>query len=469
MRKLKPYPEYKDSGVPWLGEVPAHWEQRPLFAITKIKNVRGRADLPLLSVYRDYGVILRDSRDDNYNPQGADLSTYKVVSPGDLVLNKMKTWQGSLGVSDHLGIVSPAYIVCELYGSFERRFIHYLLRSRPYVHGYNQLSFGVRVNQWDMRYDDFKRIPVALPPIEEQRAIARFLDHHDRLTRRYIRTQRRLIELLTEQKQALIQRAVTRGLDPDVPLKDSGIEWLGEIPEHWEVQKLKRLARQIVDGTHFTPTYIDFGVPFLRVTDIQSSEIDFQSVRYISQEEHDLLNKRCNPENGDVLLSKNGTIGITRVVDWDFPFSIFVSLCLIKPLKRRLDPYFLSYTFQGKLFDTQFMETTKTTSVTNLHLDKINNLILALPPVNEQRRIVGYLDSILVNNKQAISRARCQIDLIREYRTRLIADVVTGKLDVRGVSTPDLDEAGDVGDLDEPIEDVEMDDPDAEELDDADD
>jgi type I restriction enzyme S subunit len=159
-QKLRPYPAYKDSGVPWLGKVPAHWQRLPIRAFAQVKNERGRPDLPLLSVYRDYGVIQRDSRDDNYNPQGDDLSSYKVVEPGDLVLNKMKTWQGSLGVSAHLGIVSPAYIVCRLSEQTNRRYLHIVLRSRPYVNCYNQLSFGVRVNQWDMRYQDFKQIPV---------------------------------------------------------------------------------------------------------------------------------------------------------------------------------------------------------------------------------------------------------------------------------------------------------------------
>ena len=164
---LKPYPEYKDSGVLWLGNIPAHWQQFPLRGFTRPKSLRGRPDLPLLSVYRDYGVIPRASREDNHNPEGADLSTYKVVSPGDLVLNKMKTWQGSLGVAEHAGIVSPAYIVCNLVGPLHGPFLHHLLRSRPYIDHYNRLSFGVRISQWDMRYDDFKQIPVHIPPLDE--------------------------------------------------------------------------------------------------------------------------------------------------------------------------------------------------------------------------------------------------------------------------------------------------------------
>jgi type I restriction enzyme, S subunit len=147
----------------------------------------------------------------------------------------MKTWQGSLGVSELQGIVSPAYIVCRTSSDFHRRYLHLVLRSRPYVNRYKQLSFGVRVNQWDMRYEDFKQIPVFFPPLTEQAAIARFLDLQDRRIRQLIHAKGRLIELLNEQKQAIIHGAVTRGLTPHVCLRPSGIDWLGAIPVHWEI------------------------------------------------------------------------------------------------------------------------------------------------------------------------------------------------------------------------------------------
>jgi len=181
--------------------------------------------LPLLSVYRDYGVILKSSRDDNPNPEGQDLSAYKVVNPGDLVLNKMKTWQGSLGVSTHLGIVSPAYIVCALREDVNPRFIHYLLRSNPYVYEYNRISYGVRVGQWDMRYDEFKRIPVFLPPSREQEQIAAFLDRRINELTRLISRYRQLVgvaarslaekkkSLLHEYRRSLIAELVTGKVD----------------------------------------------------------------------------------------------------------------------------------------------------------------------------------------------------------------------------------------------------------------
>ena len=172
----KRYNSYKESGFVWLGEIPSHWEESIIKALTRVVSRKNRPNEPLLSVYRDYGVILKSSRDDNYNRPGQDLSAYKYVKPTNLVLNKMKTWQGSLGVSEFHGIVSPAYITCELdISNVFPRYLHYLLRCRNYIHEYNRLSYGVRTNQWDMRYDDFKKIPVFLPSKQEQRAIAKFL------------------------------------------------------------------------------------------------------------------------------------------------------------------------------------------------------------------------------------------------------------------------------------------------------
>lgn len=160
------YESYRQSEVPWLGNVPSHWDVQPLRAVTSLKSDKNRPDLPVLSVYREYGVILKDSRDDNHNATSLDTSTYKVVKPGDLVVNKMKAWQGSMGVSAHDGIVSPAYITCTTKADRVRpAYLHYLLRSSPLIGVYNSLSYGVRVGQWDMHYEDFKQIPIPLPTI----------------------------------------------------------------------------------------------------------------------------------------------------------------------------------------------------------------------------------------------------------------------------------------------------------------
>ncbi len=174
------------------------------------RTIKNHPEEELLSVYRDYGVIIKNTRDDNHNKAGQDLSTYKLVEPGFLVINKMKTWQGSLGVSEYRGIVSPAYITCKTDRKVvERSYLHHLLRCRNYINEYNRLSYGVRVDQWDMRYDDFKYVPVLLPPMEEQKAIADYLDTKAEQIDRIIETINIQIEKLKELRKTLINDVVT--------------------------------------------------------------------------------------------------------------------------------------------------------------------------------------------------------------------------------------------------------------------
>ncbi|MEX2553681.1 MAG: restriction endonuclease subunit S, partial [Actinomycetota bacterium] len=243
---LKPYPVMKDSGVPWLGEVPEHWEVLPNRALLHEVKERGHPDEPMLSITITRGVIpqrvllAESSKKDSSNQ---DRSAYKLVRPGDIAYNKMRAWQGALGVSQYRGIVSPAYVVQRPRLAVESRYVHYLMRTPAFAKEAERWSYGITSDMWSLRPEHFRLIYSCLPPLPEQAAIARFLDYADRRIRRYIRAKQKLIKLLEEQKQAITHRAVTRGLDPDVRLKDSGVEWLGEVPEHWEVKKLARVVR----------------------------------------------------------------------------------------------------------------------------------------------------------------------------------------------------------------------------------
>lgn len=200
----------KDSGVLWIGQVPEHWRVTAVTNITETVSQKNHPNEELLSVYRDYGVIIKSSRDDNNNKAGSDLSNYKLVEPGFLVINKMKAWQGSLGVSEFRGIVSPAYITCRTNKKIvDRGYLHHLLRSRNYINEYNRLSYGVRVDQWDMRYDDFKYVPVLLPPMTEQIAIAAYLDTQIPQIDRIITAINTQIDQLKELRKVLINDVVT--------------------------------------------------------------------------------------------------------------------------------------------------------------------------------------------------------------------------------------------------------------------
>lgn len=200
----------KGSGIEWIGKVPAHWSVSAITNVTSVISIKNHPDEELLSVYRDYGVIIKSSRDDNHNKNGANLAGYKLVMPGYLVINKMKAWQGSLGISEHKGIVSPAYITCKTNNKIlERRYLHHLLRCQRYIDEYNRLSFGVRNDQWDMRYEDFKYVPVLLPPKEEQKAIADYLDEKTTKIDQIVITINQQIEKLKELRKTLINDVIT--------------------------------------------------------------------------------------------------------------------------------------------------------------------------------------------------------------------------------------------------------------------
>jgi type I restriction enzyme S subunit len=270
------------------------------------------------------------------------------------------------------------------------------------------------------------------PPLPEQTAIAAFLDRKTALIDEAVAIKEKQIALLKERKQILIQNAVTQGLNPNAPMRDSGVTWIGKIPEHWKIVKLKLLSKKIVDGAHFTPTYVESGVPFLRVTDLtkmKNGKINWNAVRYIPEKEHQELIKRANPEKGDVLLSKNGTIGLTKVIDWQCEFSFFVSLCLIK-LKKNIEAHYFMSFFSSPLVDRQITFGSSRTSVTNLHLEKIKELLVILPPLEEQTAIVAHIETQSAKIDQAIDLQQQQIDKLKEYKATLINSAVTGKIRV---------------------------------------
>ncbi|MCH4032381.1 MAG: restriction endonuclease subunit S [Lachnospiraceae bacterium] len=236
------YESYQSTSYRWLPKVPSHWHKKSIRQITSVLSERcGNRDYRLLSVYREYGVIPKDSCDDNHNKESLDLSNYKVVHIGDLVLNKMKMWQGSLGVSQYEGIVSPAYIICKVLDKdINLDYLHLLLRSARFKSYYNQYSYGIRVGQWDMHYEDFKNLKVYMPPRAEQDQIVRFLDWKVSAINKLIGIRRKEIQELEEMKRSKIG-AIVMG-QSRMQQKKSDITWVDTIPINWEEKPLIQYA-----------------------------------------------------------------------------------------------------------------------------------------------------------------------------------------------------------------------------------
>ncbi|MGX9987140.1 restriction endonuclease subunit S [Soonwooa purpurea] len=427
---MKRYEAYKDSGVDWIGEIPEGWEvlsNKYIFNLKKSQVGKRSNEYDLLSLTLK-GVIKRDME----NPEGkfpAEFDTYQEVKKNDFIfcLFDVEETPRTVGLSDFDGMITGAYTVFDTKPTADKKFLYYFYLN---LDEKKRLKFLYRGLRNTIPKDSFFSFKTIFPPLSEQTAIAEFLDDKTAKIDQTIGIRQKEIELLKERRQILIQQAVTKGLDATVPMKDSGVDWIGEIPEHWEVRKLKTLSKKIVDGTHFTPNYIDEGIPFLRVTDLtnmQSGVIQWEKVNRISVEEHKSLIKRAFGEKGDVLLSKNGTIGLTKVIDWDEEFSFFVSLCLIK-LRKEINPHYFTYFFNSPLVDEQLNFGSSRTSVTNLHLEKIKELLIVLPPINEQDKIIKAIDELTNPIAKAISIKEQEIEKLKEYKTVLIDQVVTGKV-----------------------------------------
>ena len=428
---LKPYADYKPSGVEWLSDVPAHWDVQKLRHILSDVAERNRPDLPLLSVVREQGVILRniDDKEENHNFIPDDLSNYKVVNSDQFAMNKMKAWQGSFGVSEHNGIVSPAYFIFDLRNA-QPRFFHVAIRSKAYVSFFGQASDGVRIGQWDLSKVRMREIPFFTPPFEEQTAIVRYLDHAADRIHRAISAKKRLIELLTEQRQAVVHRAITRGLDPNVPLKSSGVEWLGDVPDHWDMRRLKSVCSRIVGGS--TPksdvaAYWGGEVNWVTPTDVSKVSRLRSSLRKITRA--GLLS--CSTEivpAGSIVVTTRAPVGNIALAETELCTNQGCKSLVVS--NEAINPEY-AYNLLN-VMKPELQSLAMGTTFTELGTGVLGDIPIPLPPLSEQTAITCYLDKITADIDTAIDKAQRQIDLLREYRTRLIADVVTGQVDVRG-------------------------------------
>ncbi|MDD1508129.1 restriction endonuclease subunit S [Pseudomonas sp. CNPSo 3701] len=430
------YPVYKNSGVDWLGEIPEGWSIKPLWALFRRHKLTGFPDEQLLSVYRDYGVIPKASRDDNFNKPSDDLGAYQLVQIGDLAINKMKAWQGSVGISSHKGIVSPAYHVYAPSHSEASQYLHHLFRCNEYIAGYLANSKGIRVNQWDLEPQQHSRMSVLLPSFQEQTQIARFLDHETARIDALIEEQQRLIELLKEKRQAVISHAVTKGLDPAVPMKDSGVEWLGEVPAHWSSIQVGRVCRKVSDGPHFSPDYVDEGVMFLSARNIAVDGWHLDDAKFVSEEDYLEFCRRIVPEKGDVLYTKGGTTGIARVVDLDDRFQVWVHVAVLKLDRELVDPYYMAFALNSTGCYEQSQLHTRGATNQDLGLTRMIKIWFALPPREEQIRICEFLTQALSKIDDLIAEASTVTSLLSERRSALISAAVTGKIDVRSWQPP---------------------------------
>lgn len=432
MMKLAPYPEYKDAGVSWVGSIPAHWpEKRAKYYFEEIDDRSQAGDEEMLSVSHITGVTPRSQKNVTMFKAESNVGQ-KRCQPGDLIINTMWAWMSALGVSNHAGIVSPAYGVYRPRSKqdYDYYYLDSLLRIEGYRSEYICRSTGIRSSRLRLYPDKFLSMPVVCPPQEEQQTIARFLKAQDRLFRKFIRNKRRLIEVLKEQKQSIINQAVTRGLDPKVKLKPSGVEWIGDIPEHWRVRRLKFLCHNLNEQTSERQP----GETYIALEHVESwsgrVSLPDDEITFDSQV------KRFQP--GDVLFGKLRPY-LAKVTRPQIA-GVCVGEFLVLRATGGVSADFLEQKLRSKRIIDLINSSTFGAKMPRADWIFIGNLKFAYPPADEQRDILEYIREKTGKIDQAITRAEREIALMREYRTRLIADVVTGQVDVRGIDVPEVAE-----------------------------
>ena len=445
---LKPYSAMKDSGVGWLGDMPEHWEAKrgkALFHCVDVRSSTGEEEL--LTVSSEHGVVPRSSATVTMFKAESYVG-YKLCWPGDLVINSLWAWGRGLGVSRHHGIISSAYGVYRLRSSYTEysAYVHELVRSAPFNWELQVRSKGIWISRLQLTDEAFLGAPFPLPPSQEQAAIVRFLDHTDRRIRRYIRAKQKLITLLEEQKQAIIHQAVTGQVDvrtgqPYPAYKPSGVEWLGGVPEHWEMVPFKRRVGFQEGPGIMAADFRDSGVPLLRISCLRGKVATLDGCNYL---DHDMVRARWGHfavGEDDYLLSASASTGAVSLATSEVAGSIpYTGIIRLWPTSQRTVMAYVSLFMSSRLFQNQVDLAKSGVGIEHFGPTHLNRMVITLPPAPDQKAIVDAIKEAIEPLAIETDRSRCQIDLLREYRTRLIADVVTGKLDVREVAAQLLDE-----------------------------
>jgi len=419
---LERYKKYKTTNYDWLPQIPSHWDKKTIRSITKLSDKRCglRNDLELLSVYREYGVIKKKSRDDNHNVESENLSNYKYVKKGNLVLNKMKMWQGSLGISDYDGIVSPAYIVCDLFTNANLKYLQFLLRSPLLKTFYNRVTYGIRVGQWDMHYDDFKSLCLYFPPCPEQDQIVRYLDWKVSMINKYINAKKKQIELLKEHFSKKVTDLLFKDVTSFLKMK------------HLTEYKLQYGAN--ASGIDFTDKY----PRYIRITDINNDgTLSTDNVLSLNISNYnDYLLK-----DGDILFARSGaTVGKSFMYKDEYGKCCFAGylICII-PNKKIILPEYLYYYTLSSNYNKWLKQVFIQTTIQNVSAEKYKELIIPYIPLEKQTKLVSRINFELEKNKNIIKNIIKTINFLQEYRTRLISDVVTGKVNIQNVKVPEFE------------------------------
>ena len=420
------YDNYFETGFEWIGEIPSSWE---LSRVGKFFTERSEkvddVTYPPLSVTMN-GIVeqLSDVAKSN------DNDNRKLVKKDDFVINSRSDRKGSSGIAPRDGSVSLINIVLAP-KDIDPKYIENLFKSYYFKEEYFRNGKGIHWDLWTTRWEQFKNINIPVPTIEEQKLISQYLDKKTNQIDSLIEKIQKKIDLLKEKRTSMINHCVTKGLDSNVEMKDSGVEWIGEIPENWSVAKIMYISKKVTDGSHFSPETQDSGKFYVTVSNVsKSNSISFDSCSKISEESFlELERNGCRPKKDDVLITKDGTIGRGLVVGEFNEYVILSSIGLIRFSKKINPEYGLYYLISGLNIEQMYSHV-RGSGITRLTINLIKNLLMIIPTFSEQQKIVEYLDENTGLIDKTISIEEKRTKLLKEYRQSLISSVVTGKVRV---------------------------------------
>lgn len=425
------YEKYKASGVEWLGEIPSHWSVTRNLGLFDERKEVNQPEMELLAVTIKKGVIKQSEITTKKDSSNDDKSKYKVVRKGDLAYNKMRMWQGAIGESKYDGIVSPAYIILNTRNRLYSRYFHYLYRTEQFIKEANRNSYGLCDDMNSLRYEHFKTIYSPTPPVKDVSRIIDFLDQKTAEIDAAIGKKQELIQLLNEQKAILINRAVTKGLNPNVKMKDSGVAWIGEIPEHWDFTSFKNCCTVIKDGLHHTPPKHEEGISFISTQHVRNRAIAIDKATYISGKDFTAGHPRIKPEIGDVLITLVGSIGFAAVIKKEhYPLSFTRHVGYVRLRQDKLNAeYLINYT-ESDVFKCFIEQNVSKTAQPSIYLSSLASHKLPVPPERERIEICEWLSSQLIPYKQVQTLIEQEIKGLQEFKQTLITHTTTGKIKV---------------------------------------
>ncbi|MFW2072964.1 restriction endonuclease subunit S [Acinetobacter gerneri] len=437
--EFKQYPSYKNSGVEWLGDVPEHWNTKPTkycFKLITDKAIENNSEV-LLSVYTDIGVKPRSELEERGN-KASTTDGYWIVKKGDIIVNKLLAWMGAIGLSNYSGVTSPAYDILRIKYNYTPEYYNYLFRNGDMFTEFKRYSRGLMDMRLRLYFSEFGNIKLPVPSIDEQQKIVSFLDTETARIDTLIAKQEKLIELLEEQRKSIISHAVTKGLNPNAPMKDSGVEWLGDVPEHWTVLKNRHIFNFSKGLTITKENLQESGIPCVSYGEVHSKfgfefNPEINDMKFVS-EEYLKTSKNCLLNSGDFIFADTSEDfeGSGNFSYLNSNSQVFAGYhTVIARLKSKQKPRFFAYIFDSNAHRKQIQTQVKGIKVFSITQGILKDIYSWLPPVHEQDLIVEYLDNEC--KKISLLKAK-QIELIeklKEYRSSIISHAVTGKIDVR--------------------------------------